>query len=309
MDAMTVDPKAHDEATAAKYGELNTAQRKLASLVDRIHRAAGDVKVDRWTRRERWGMSFEAALAKVRAQADAHPIDEAIYGGDQPVNLVHHNDLAAAEIVRIAGEIEALNDIYHQHGWQRFFPCNSSNGHIHASLSCHTLNKGQYATDMGWYPSLSGHTVAEAVAELGTWLCSVCFPGAPAEHCQTKSQATKAEREAARIAKAEARYDKVLRPGTEEFFDGKLGHSGRGNRVTTVFGAKQVIREVSELRHYSGINKHHPWYESTLVAAEEAKAVLLEREERKPGTGATQEEIDLIIKRAEAKARKEANRS
>jgi hypothetical protein len=63
---------------------------------------------------------------------------------------------------------------------------------------------------------------------------------------------------------------------------------------------------VSEFRHYSGINKHHCWYEPTLAAAEEAKRVLLAREAAKPGTGATQAEIDLIMKRAEQKARKEA---
>lgn len=305
MDATTVDPRAHDEATAAKYGELDKAQRKLAGAVDQIHREAGSKRIDRWTRRERWSQSFEDALAIVQAKADAHPADEVIRDGS-PINLLRRHARAAAAIERIAGEIEALNDIYAQHGWQRFFPCNNSNGHIHASLACHTLNKGRYATDMGWYPSLSGHTVAEAVAELGTWLCSVCFPGAPAEHCQTRSEANRAEREAKAAAKAEARFDKELRDG-ETILDGRLSsRTGKGDKVTTVHGLKTVLREVSEFRHYSGINKHHPWYQPTLVAAEEAKRVLLEREERKPGTGATQAEIDLIIKRAEQKARKEA---
>jgi hypothetical protein len=161
---------------------------------------------------------------------------------------------------------------------------------------------------MSWYPSLSGHTVAEAVAELGTWLCSFCFPDAPAEHCQTRSEATRAEREAKAAAKAEAKFDKVLRD-EEQFYDGRVSHrTGHGDRVTTVHGAKVVLREVSEFRHYSGIGQHHPWYAMALVAAEEAKAVLLAREAAKPGTGATQAEIELIMKRAEQKARKEANR-
>jgi hypothetical protein len=307
MDATTVDPKAHDEATAELYEKLNKAQARLASVVNQVHRDAGDKRIERWTKRERWSLDFAAALAIVQAKADAHPADEAIHDAS-PVNTIRRHQRAVGAIAEIAEAIELMNDIYNASPWQRFFPCNNSNGHIHASLACHTLNKGQYATDMGWYPSLSGHTVAEAVAELGTWLCSVCFPSAPAEHCQTRSEATRAEREAKAAAKAEAKFDKVLRP-EEEFYDGRVSHrTGHGDRVTTVHGAKVVLREVSEFRHYSGIGQHHPWYAMALVAAEEAKAVLLAREERKPGTGATQDEIDLIMKRAEQKARKEANR-
>jgi hypothetical protein len=307
MDAtMTVDPKAHDEATAALYEKLNAAQHRLASVAEQIHRAAGDKK-DNWARRPRWTMSFTDALARVQAKANAHPLDEAIGTYDHPVNVVRRHQAAVAEIKEIAEAIELMNDIYAEHGWQRFFPCNNSNGHIHADLFCHTLNKGQHMTDMGWRPDLSGHTVDEAIVELGTWLCSVCFPDAPAEHCQTRSEATRAEREAKKAAAAEAKYDTNLRPD-EVFEDGRVGRSGRGDKVTTVHGAKVVLREVSEFRHYSGINQHHTWYLPTLAAAEKAKAVLLDRESAKPGTGATQEEIDTIMRRAEQRARQEANR-
>jgi hypothetical protein len=305
MDATTVDRKAHDEKTAELESQLEAAGRRLASVIDQAHRVAGDKKLDRWTRNERWGMSGEAVYDAIRTRADAHPIDEAVWGGDHPVSVVHRWDTITAEMARLADEITVLDRIYDAQPWQRFFPCNTSNGHIHASLACHTLNKGQYRTQMSWYPSLSGHTVDEAVAELGTWLCSFCFPGAPAEHCQTRSEATRAEREAKRAAAAEAKFDKALRP-EEIFRDGRIGHSGRGDTVTTKAGAIEVLREVSQLRHYSGINQHHPWYQPTLAAAEDAKAVLLAREARKPGTGATQAEIDLIMKRAEQKARKEA---
>jgi hypothetical protein len=255
MDATTVDPKAHDEATAELYGQRDKAERKLASAIEQAHRAAGDVKIDRWTRRERWGMSIQDVLTKIQAEADAHPADEAIHDWSA-INVLRSWDAATAELVRTGQEIAKLDAIYDEQPWQRFFPCNNSNGHIHASLACHTLNKGQYATDMGWYPSLSGHTVAEAVAELGTWLCSVCFPAAPAEHCQTRSEATRAEREAKAAAKAEAKFDKVLRPD-EVILDGRLSaRTGKGDKVTTVHGLKVVLREVSEFRHYSGINDH-----------------------------------------------------
>lgn len=307
MDATTVDPRAHDEATAELYVAQDAAERKLRSVIERAHRAAGDVKVNKWTRRERWALSTDATYAAIKAKADACPLNEAIGTSDHPVNVLRAWDEASAAVFQIDAEINAMDVIYAQHLWTRFHPCNNSNGHIHASLACPTLNKGQYATDTGWRPDLSGHTVAEAIEKLGTWLCSVCFPGAPAEHCQTRSEATRAEREAKAAEKAEARYDKNLRDG-EIIYDGRINHrTGRGDTVTTVHGLKVVLREVSEMRHYSGINQHHPWYEPTLVAAEEAKRVLLEREAHKPGTGATQNEIDLIIKRAEQKARKEAN--
>lgn len=62
-------------------------------------------------------------------------------------------------------------------GWSRFFMV--PGGHIHASLSCKTCNRLGRDTAFTWLPHLSGRTEAEAVAEFGPVLCTVCFPSAP----------------------------------------------------------------------------------------------------------------------------------
>ncbi len=59
-------------------------------------------------------------------------------------------------------------------GWQRFFLVE----HIHSSQHCSSFRA---TTRIGWLPELSGLTEAEAVAEKGAILCTICFPSAPVE--------------------------------------------------------------------------------------------------------------------------------
>ena len=59
-------------------------------------------------------------------------------------------------------------------GWQRFFLVE----HIHSSQHCSSFRAG---TRINWLPSVSGLTEAEAVAEFGAILCTICFPSAPVE--------------------------------------------------------------------------------------------------------------------------------
>lgn len=59
-------------------------------------------------------------------------------------------------------------------GWARFFMVQ----HIHSSASCSSFRP---TTRVGWLPSVSGLTEAEAVAEHGSTLCTICFPSAPVE--------------------------------------------------------------------------------------------------------------------------------
>jgi hypothetical protein len=83
--------------------------------------------------------------------------------------------------------VEEVNEEYQSRPWSRFFLVTSSDGHIHASTRCCTCNKGKYATGFALVPYLSGQTSADAVADFGPALCSVCFPEAPVED---KEQAT-----------------------------------------------------------------------------------------------------------------------
>lgn len=83
---------------------------------------------------------------------------------------------AAAETLN--DEIAPLNTVYFKAGgWSRFFVVHG--GHIHSSTECSTCNNGRERTRLGWLPNLSGRTEAEAVAEHGAILCTICFPTAP----------------------------------------------------------------------------------------------------------------------------------
>ena len=78
-------------------------------------------------------------------------------------------------------------------GWSRFFLVTSSAGHVHKSMNCGTCN---WNTTYAPVVKLSGCTEAEAVAELGETLCTVCFPTAPVATAKiTKAQATKLTQE------------------------------------------------------------------------------------------------------------------
>jgi hypothetical protein len=81
----------------------------------------------------------------------------------------------AAELGIKAREAEAaaldLNAELYE-GWSRFFLVK----HIHNSLHCSSFRP---TTKVGWLPNVSGLTEAEAVAEHGATLCTICFPTAP----------------------------------------------------------------------------------------------------------------------------------
>lgn len=77
-------------------------------------------------------------------------------------------------------------------GWSRFFLVTNTNGHIHSSMSCSTCFAD---TDFAWLPELSGLTEADAVAEYGEILCSVCFKSAPVEWTTGTNKKVAAERE------------------------------------------------------------------------------------------------------------------
>jgi hypothetical protein len=73
----------------------------------------------------------------------------------------------------IEGAAAPLNALYRKAPWSRFFLVKNNNGHIHKDMSCGTCFP---TTQYGWLPQLSGKTEADAVADQGPLLCSVCFP-------------------------------------------------------------------------------------------------------------------------------------
>lgn len=83
--------------------------------------------------------------------------------------------------------VEEVNQEFASRPWSRFWLVCTSNGHIHRSTHCQTCNRRGRPTGFALVPYLSGQTAADAVADLGPALCSVCFPEAPVE---SREQAT-----------------------------------------------------------------------------------------------------------------------
>lgn len=132
-----------------------------------------------------YDMSHDEALAAVRAivaeheGASEYTLVSAGYHTYSIRNLRNaveawDNDNVALSAIR--DEERKLEEQYT--GWSRFFLVTNANGHIHSSMHCSTCHP---TTSFAWLPTLSGLTEADAVAEHGPLLCSVCFPSAPVE--------------------------------------------------------------------------------------------------------------------------------
>jgi hypothetical protein len=199
-----------------------------------------------------------------------------------------HDAVAAAQ--DFADELAPLHAEYIRRGrWNRYFLVKNVNGHVHRSTRCGTCFA---TTSYAWLVELADQPVAEMVEEWGEQACTACFPGAPSfPRFSQPSKATQAERAAKAAEKAEreaAKALKVLRP-EEQFRDGS------GWKVTTVAGAKKVIRD--EVDYRLGWGGLHPSWADTKIAADRAIEVLLAR-------GVTQAEIDKIVASATKKALK-----
>jgi hypothetical protein len=134
--------------------------------------------------------------AHAAAKADTYtgPMSEydLLYGNVE--NALAAIPACEAEEARINEQIATLEAEYRRRPWSRFFLVTSSAGHVHSSMSCSTC---RVTTTYGWLPELSGRTEAEAVAELGPALCSVCFASAPVAHQGGKITKAKAAKLAA----------------------------------------------------------------------------------------------------------------
>lgn len=184
---MTLSPVQTDTKLAELYNALTTAEQRLAMHAESAKREAGATFYYR--RRNRvTDMTLEEAEAKITAALREQAPDADDFGytrltgiGNTSSGQVRHTLAGLAEqretIARLEADMAELEATYT--GWSRFFLVTSSAGHVHSSMHCSTCRP---TTAYGWLPNLSGKTEAEAVAELGPNLCSVCFPSAPVEH-------------------------------------------------------------------------------------------------------------------------------
>lgn len=266
---MTTDIHALAVETDTRLAELHQrrtlARQNVDSCVYSLHLIAGH---------RRFNGGFNDRVEDVDTSTfDTYTLNRWL---TESARLDHHR----LTVVELTNDIEALNKVWWQHRWSRFFLVTNSNGHIHSSTSCHTCH---WTTDFRWLPTLSGLTEAEAVAEHGEILCSVCFPSAPVEWTQGESKASreakaaraaaKAEREAKRLAKALLPDGSTLRVLiSEQDWNGRP----RVEEITTAAAAKSWLTDCAEYRSICG--KDHPSYPSS------AEAVIAEALAAKNGT-------------------------
>ena len=98
-------------------------------------------------------------------------------------------EAATAALAEAKAEYDRLTAQYT--GWSRFFLVTNTGGHIHSGTNCSTC---RWNTLFAWLPELSGLTEADAVAEYGEILCSICYPSAPVEWTQGVNKKTAAQK-------------------------------------------------------------------------------------------------------------------
>lgn len=161
-----------DTRISEVYMEFVKSEQKVISAVNGLHFAMGDYQPRRIFSVKANAELLERFETKRQAAIDSgswkiRNYDEAMTRYTETVEAM---DTAKAAYDEAAKEYE---------GWSRFYLVTSSKGHIHSSMDCSTC---QWTTTFAWLPTVSGLTEAEAVAEHGAILCTVCFPSAPLEH-------------------------------------------------------------------------------------------------------------------------------
>lgn len=138
-----------DTEVARLWGEFHKVNDQIKPIMDSIARSERTLKA-RGTRdfeRERISARIETNKTRIAAiREEAAPLKEAAQTFDRE----------------------------NYKGWTRFFMVQ----HIHNSMNCSSFRP---TTRVGWLPDVSGLTEAEAVAEHGATLCTICFPSAPVE--------------------------------------------------------------------------------------------------------------------------------
>lgn len=297
-----------DAAEFKLMQDLWQAEAELEQVIAAAHRQAGDTRSYHWAGRTRvvsWQLTDDEAI---EAAGAAGLVSNARY-----------------RITSFREHISDMEAMYREGPWQRYFPCLNADGHIHASLrGCKTV----YAdTAMGWATEYSGLTADQAIhgipgefEGLGETLCTVCFPGAPAEWCRTRSEVTRAEREAAKAAKDAARNAALSVKNLAEPFI-----TWDRDRITTVAAAKGVVRKPAETAvelewnktseaaaKWAGMEDRYAGFiarmENRLAMEQQDAAVvnliLIGREVLLPGSGWTQAEADKSVAATARRTRK-----
>lgn len=177
--------------TDTKLAELDGVyaqlESRMARTISELHSIAGDrqdvIRTGRTIVR-----SWQRTLASVLTACQTGDVES--WNATVAAEVAASYADVHAKIQANRTEADKLEAIHAQHGWSRFFLVLNNNGHLHSDMSNYRCSRTP-TTAHGWNPGLSGATEAEAVADLGPLLCTVCFPSAPIEWTVGKPKAAK----------------------------------------------------------------------------------------------------------------------
>lgn len=187
MTEITNVTRLHDERLLELRQELGKALARVDDRIDTLRRIAGQHKsyssrsqyTWRKSRTDGTHASLQDAIEAVEAMVAAGDTYVPMYSGAPSKYLAAYTE-AAGFVAAARSAIEAHEADYT--GWNRYWLCCSSNGHVHhAHCSSFRLN-----TRIALVPSLSGASVEAAVASLGPIMCTKCYPSAPTEWTDSK---------------------------------------------------------------------------------------------------------------------------
>ena len=167
---------------------------------DAIRRSAGQTYD--WRLTKCWSGTLKEALEVTEF---ANP-----WSAREHAKGIEERTIARAKYAELTKVIDECNADWRAHGcWSRFYLVCNSNGHIHSSVNCTTCYE---TTNYSWLTNLSGLTEADAVAQEGEILCTICFPSAPVSwtngvgrrdaDAKAKREAEKAERQRKKAEKS-----------------------------------------------------------------------------------------------------------
>lgn len=176
-----VEPMRHeaqiDTEIAAAYEKALRASHYVDLAAESVHYLLPNSERGYGRRGRRRVIDVEAIRTRWLAGEVGAKLDNEWARKDQAKTFARYDETLAT--------FRAADDLYRSEckryeGWSRFFLVPA--GHVHSSLDCSTCNNGFEPTRFNWLPSLSGLTEADAVAEQGAILCTICFPSAPVEY-------------------------------------------------------------------------------------------------------------------------------
>ena len=141
-----------------------------------------------------------------------------------------------ADLAKKERRIATIDREYDRRPWSRFFVTSGANGHVHSERTCSTCNKDGKYTEFYWITDLSGKTEEAVVAELGSRLCSVCFPSAPVEW-------TNGSKKAAGVCAGSGTRNYDESKSRLGYYTGNYGHCNECGKSVTVSTSTLLMRK------------------------------------------------------------------